>query len=198
MLVSSRSPTSPPVPTPSPFDLLDRLIAHDADAYAELVHAHGPRLLAVASRYLRCQADAEDAVQEAFVNVVRYVAGFNRESKLETWLHRIVVNCALMILRTRRRRPVLTNAEAEMFGEMESPTRPGGGDAPSARVEREEEVRLLREAIGALPPVQRTTFQFRHESGLPIHAIAAMLAVSPSTVKTRLHRARRTLENTLA
>lgn len=198
MLVSCRSSTRPLHPDHPSSDFLDRLIAQDADAYAELVRAHGPRLLSVASRYLRCQADAEDAVQEAFVNVVRYVAGFNRDSKLETWLHRIVVNCALMILRTRRRRPVLTNAEAEMFGEMESPTRRGAVASPSARLERDEEVRLLRESIGALPPVQQTTFQFRHESGMQVHAIAAMLEVSPSTVKTRLHRARRALQSALA
>ncbi len=178
-------------------DFLDRLMAHDDRAFAELVRVHGARLLAVATRYLPCKADAEDAVQEAYVNVVRYIHGFNRASRLETWLHRIVVNCALMILRTRRRRPVLTNAEPETFGSMTSRVRGAAVALAGDRLERDEEQRLFQASLYALPPAQRSALHFRYGSDLPVLAIADMLDVSTSTVKTRLHRARRNLELSL-
>ena len=90
-------------PTRARVDLVDRLVTHDESAFDELVRTYRPRMMAVASRYLPRADDAEDAVQEAFVNVVRSIAGFKRESSLETWIHRVVVNCALMSLRHRRR-----------------------------------------------------------------------------------------------
>jgi len=186
---------SPPVSPSASF--LDRLIAHDDDAFAELVRVHGPRLLAVASRYLPCKADAEDAVQEAYVNVVRYIHGFNRTSRLETWLHRIVVNCALMMLRSRRRRPVLTNTEPETFGGMTSRTHGAAVALPVERLEHDEQRRIFRASLNGLPPTQQSAIHFRYGSNLQVSAIANMLDVSTSTVKTRLHRARRRLKDSL-
>lgn len=197
MLATRRLPAScVPAPPQSP-DFLDRLMARDEDAFAELVRLHGPRLLAVASRYLSCRADAEDAVQEAFVNVVRFIGSFNRESALETWLHRIVVNCSLMMLRSRRRRPLLTNADLAVSGSMASPLRSGAVAAPGEGLENAEQRRLLHVSIRALPSVQRSAFRFRYGDGLRVRAIADVLGVSTSTVKTRLHRARHNLQASL-
>lgn len=100
------------VPIPAVPDLVDRLIARDASAYEELVRAHGPRMLAVASRYLPFRADAEDALQDAFTNVFRLIAAFQRASGIDTWLHRLVVDCALMRLRLRRHQPETSRDEA--------------------------------------------------------------------------------------
>jgi len=197
MLATQCPPAScapaPPVST----ELLDRLLARDEEAFAELVRLHGPRLLAVASRYLSSQADAEDAVQETFVNVVRFIGGFNRESRLETWMHRIVVNCSLMVLRARQRRHLLTNADRMMSEGMASPLRRGAVAAPGKGLEDAEQGRLLQASIHALPPVQRSAFRFRYGDGLQVRAIADVLGVSTSTVKTRLLRARRNLQHSL-
>jgi len=84
--------------------LLAGLRRGDDHAFATLVRQHGGRMLATARRLLRDDDEAEDAVQEAFVSAARAIDGFAGDSKLSTWLHRIVVNTALMRLRSRRRR----------------------------------------------------------------------------------------------
>src|SRR5689334_6179968 len=87
-------------------ELVVRLKAGDEAAFETLVRTHGPRMLAVARRYLSREADAQDALQDAFVNVVRAIGSFAGNSRLSTWLHRVVVNSALMKIRSARRQPV--------------------------------------------------------------------------------------------
>ena len=190
-----RSPVSgasPPAPTSS--DLVDRLIAHDPTAFEELVRLHGPRLLAVATRYLQCRSDAEDAVQETFVNVVRFVHTFNRASAFETWLFRIVVNSSLMILRTRRRKPMLTNADAAMSGDAPTSSRRDAACSRGDGLERAEQGRRISFSLRALPPLQRLAVLRRFRDGEGVPAIASTFGVTTSTVRTWLHRARRSLE----
>src|SRR5215510_12491477 len=85
--------------------LLERLLAGDEQAYEELVRTYGGRMLAVARRFLPVEEDARDAVQDAFLSAFRSISSFEGHAQLSTWLHRIVVNAALMKLRTRRRKP---------------------------------------------------------------------------------------------
>src|SRR6266542_4025914 len=85
--------------------LVMRLKAGDAEAFEEVVRTLGGRLLAVARRFLRDEEAARDAVQDAFLSAFRAIQGFDGHSQLSTWLHRIVVNAALMRMRVRERRP---------------------------------------------------------------------------------------------
>src|SRR5262245_619567 len=85
--------------------LLVRLRAGDELAFEALVRAHGGRLLAVARRFVRDEADAQDIVQSAYLSAFRALPQFAGGCQLSTWLHRIVVNTALMRIRTRRRKP---------------------------------------------------------------------------------------------
>src|SRR5437868_4970464 len=80
--------------------LLARLRAGDGAAYETIVRAYGSRMLAIARRYLRCEQDCADAVQEAFVSAFRAIDKFAGTSTLSTWLHRITVNACLMRLRS--------------------------------------------------------------------------------------------------
>ena len=82
-----------------------RLQAGDDDAYRELLRIHGGRLLAVARRLMRNEEDARDCLQDGFLSAFRGIDRFEGRSKLGTWLHRIVVNTALMRLRSKRRKP---------------------------------------------------------------------------------------------
>jgi RNA polymerase sigma-70 factor (ECF subfamily) len=86
-------------------DLIRRLKAGDEEAYAIVVRTQGGRMLSVARRFLRDEEAARDAVQDAFLSAFRGIHTFDGEAQLATWLHRIVVNAALMKLRTRRRKP---------------------------------------------------------------------------------------------
>src|SRR5262249_42735560 len=85
--------------------LVEALRRGDEAAFAELIRLYGGRLLAVARRMLRVEEDARDAVQEAFVSAFRAIDRFEGGARLSTWLHRIVVNAALMRLRRQRRKP---------------------------------------------------------------------------------------------
>src|SRR5262245_13485830 len=96
---------SAPRPAQDEQALLARLRAGEEAAFAELVHAYGARLLAVARRMLRSEDDARDALQDAFLQAFRGIDRFEGGARLSTWLHRIVINACLMKLRTRSRRP---------------------------------------------------------------------------------------------
>src|SRR5262245_22667814 len=84
---------------------LSALRAGDPAAFEELVRAEGGRLLMVARRLVGNEEDARDALQDAFLSAFRSIDRFQGGSRISTWLHRIVVNAALIRLRTRRRRP---------------------------------------------------------------------------------------------
>ena len=81
--------------------LIERLKAHDEEAFEATVRQYGPRMLATARRLLGNEHDADDAVQQAFISAFKSIGGFNAGAKLSTWLHRIVVNAALAQLRSR-------------------------------------------------------------------------------------------------
>ncbi len=85
-------------------ELVRRLRGGDEQAFEELVSQYAPRMLAVARRFLHGEQDVRDAVQNALISAINAIAVFNEQSRLSTWLHRIVVNASLMELRGRRRR----------------------------------------------------------------------------------------------
>ncbi len=178
--------------------LVIALRSGDEDAYEQLVRAHGGRMLAVARRLLGDSEDAPDAVQEAFVSAFRSIGSFAGQARLSTWLHRIVVNAALMKLRTRRRKPeqpiddLLPTFEAD--GHHREPGKPW---QPAERLEQREVRRLVRENIAKLPDAYRTVLVLRDIEELDTAEVAALLEVNAGVVKTRLHRARQALRTLL-
>lgn len=192
-----------PVPSPerllgpSP-DFIDRLIARDESAYEELVRSHGPRMLAVATRYLPRPADAEDVLQNAFMDVVRFISKFRRASSLDTWLHRVVANRALMRLRSRRRRPETLLEDAALENAGASPRSRRSPESAHDVVALDETRSLVRFAVNRLPEKHRSVLLLRDVESIPLRDIATLLDVGLSTVKTRLHRGRLALQRALA
>lgn len=179
--------------------LLAALRAGDDTAFESLVRRHGGRMLSVARRFLGNDDDAQDAVQEAFLSAFKALAAFDGRSKLSTWLHRIVVNAALMKLRTQRRRPEQSIDELlPKFKEdgHEAAPRPPWGDSAS-NAERAETQQLIREQILSLPETYRTVLLLRDIEEHDTETVARMLDVSPAAVKVRLHRARQALRTLL-
>jgi RNA polymerase sigma-70 factor (ECF subfamily) len=167
-------------------------------AFEELVRTHGGRMLAVARRLLGDHEDAHDAVQEAFVSAFRSIDSFAGQARLSTWLHRIVVNAALMKLRTRRRKPEHPIDELLPAFEADGHRRdPGGPWQPAARLEQRELRRLVHENIAKLPDGYRTVLVLRDIEELDTAEVAALLELDPGVVKTRLHRARQALRTLL-
>ncbi len=181
-------------------ELVARLRAGSDAAYEELVRAQGTRLLAVARRLLRSEEDARDAVQDAFVSAFRSIDRFEGGSRLSTWLHRIVVNAALMKLRSQQRKPQ-TSIEDLLprfleDGHFAEPPAEWQQSADQA-LERRETRLLVRKAIDVLPESYRTVLLLRDIEGLDTAETAEALGVTPNAVKIRLHRARQALRGQL-
>lgn len=187
-------------PPPDESKLLERLRRGEDDAYEELVRVHGGRMLSVAKRMLRNEEDARDAVQDAFLSAFRAVDRFEGGSQLGTWLHRIVVNAALMKLRTRRRKPeepldpLLPRFLED--GHMERPARAWARPADEALASKETR-RMVLDRIAELPETYRTILLLRDVEGLDTDETATALGITPGAVKTRLHRARLALRELL-
>lgn len=185
---------------PTEVDLVARLQSGDETAYEELVRENIGRMLAVARRFLKNEEDAQDAVQEAFVNAFRSIDRFEGGSRLSTWLHRIVVNAALMKLRSKRRRPESSIDELlptfREDGHLEQPSSQWRS-LPDTMVVREEDRVFVREAIDRLPDTYRNVLLLRDIEGLDTAESAAVLGISENATKVRLHRARQALQSLL-
>lgn len=180
--------------------LLGALRAGDARAYEQLVCKHGGRMLAVSRRLLRCEEDARDAVQDAFLQAFRALPGFAGQSCLGTWLHRIAVNACLMRLRSRRTKP-----EESIEPLLPTFLEDGHQAVPAVDwpepcdrlLERQEMRQRVREAIDRLPDTYRTVLLLRDIEEMSTAEVAEALSITENAVKVRLHRARQALRELL-
>jgi RNA polymerase sigma-70 factor, ECF subfamily len=179
--------------------LLDALRAQDPTAPERLVREQTPRMLAVARRLLRNEADARDAVQDAFLCAFRSLARFEQACTLSTWLHRIVVNAALMKLRSRRRRPEepIEPLLPQFLEDGHHASDPSQWLPADVLLERRETRDLVRAAIDRLPESYRTILLLRDIEDLDTEETARALDLTPAAVKVRLHRARQALRTLL-
>ncbi len=182
-------------------DLVRRLKAGDEDAYAEVVRTMGGRMLGVARRFLHDEDLARDAVQDAFLSAFRAIHTFDGGAQLATWLHRIVVNAALMKLRTRRRKPEqsiepMLPAFAENGYHASRPVVAWTTSAEEALLQRETRDRV-RAAIAALPERYRAVLLLRDIEERSTREAADLLGITENAVKLRLHRARQALATQL-
>lgn len=177
--------------------LVARLQAGDPAAYETLVRTHSGRLLSVARRFLPNNEDAQDAVQEAFIKAFRAIGTFEERAQLHTWLHRILVNTALMKIRSRKRRPeesiddLLPTFQADGHQTTES------REWSDAIFERKETAKIVRQAIAQLPDQYRVVLTLRDIEERDTIETAAALGTTTTVVKVRLHRARQALRTLL-
>jgi RNA polymerase sigma-70 factor, ECF subfamily len=180
---------------------LARLCAsRDADAVRHVPACNNQRLFRAAWSILRDRSEAEEAVQAAYVSAFSSMDRFEGRSSLSTWLTRIVVNEALGRLRSEGRRRVRLEAEGVPVLDAYREKLMAGSETPppDAAVAREQLRRILEHAIGGLPEIFRTVFVLREIEGLSVEDTAEALTIPPATVKTRLLRARRKLQEALA
>ena len=181
-------------------NLVQRLRAGDEDAFAEVVRALGGRLLATARRLLGNDDDARDAVQDAFLSSFKSLDGFEGESRLYTWIHRIVVNTALMKLRSRQRKPEESLDELlPQFYEDGHRIDPGREWRETAQEElgRKEIRELVLSNIKALPDSYREVLILRDIEQLDTETTARIIGADSNLVRVRLHRARQALRTRL-
>jgi RNA polymerase sigma-70 factor (ECF subfamily) len=169
-------------------------------AFETLVRVFGGRLLAVARRFTRNEDDARDVLQSAYLSAFQGLEHFEGGSQLSTWLHRIVINTALMRLRSQRRKPEESiegllptfqddGHHVEQFSDWTTPA--------DALLERKQTRATVRACIAQLPENYKTVLMLRDIEELSTDEVARMLSMTPTAVKVRLHRARQALSTLL-
>jgi RNA polymerase sigma factor (sigma-70 family) len=181
--------------------LVARIVGGDTGAFELVMRRHNGALFRAARAILRDDADAEDALQEAYLAAYRHLVEFRGDARLSTWLTRIVINQALGRLRARRRDNVVelhddppadaTVAQGEAMDDSEAAS-------PEAGAMRSQLRRLLERKIDALPLAFRTAFMLREVEEMTIEEAAECLAIPAATVRTRVFRARAMLRASLA
>ena len=180
--------------------LLEGLRAGNERSYEELVRRYGARMLRTATRIVANPEDARECVQESFLRAFKHMDRFEGRSSLWTWLHRIVVNSALLRLRGRRRRP--ENSLDELMPQFDEyacriEPRDRTRESTEALVGRKETRDAVRAAIDRLPEDYRTVLLLRDIEEFDTQETAEILKIRPGAVKTRLHRARSALKKML-
>lgn len=158
--------------------LVGRAADGDLAAFEELFRRHSEAVYRLAVRLLSDRSDAEDAVQEVFVQAWKSLPGFRGESRFTTWLYRITVNRCRRVLRYR---PV-----AAELSDLVADRRPGPAETTMWRAELAAAARALER----LEPRQREVLVLRELAGCSYQQIAAICGLSHAAVRTRLHRAR--------
>jgi RNA polymerase sigma-70 factor (ECF subfamily) len=181
--------------------LLERIGGGDHAAFEGVMRKYNGKLFRVARAILKDDAEAEDVLQDAYLDAYRHLADFRRGSELSTWLTRIVVNHALMRLRREKRRSSIVPFQSTSSPDGESPETQvpdNRSESPSAGAIRAETRRILERRIDELPEAFRTVFVMREVEDMSMDEIAECLSISPATVRTRLFRARALLREGLA
>ena len=190
-----------PLAAASDADLVARTATGDHAAFEALMRRHNSRLYRAARAILKDDAEAEDAVQDAYLDAYRHMAGFRGDSQIGTWLVRIAVNHALMRLRKQKRDSAVVSFrpfDAEDSGDIVSHLPDYPNESPSALTLRSEIRQLIERRIDELPIAFRTVFVLREVEEMSVEETAAALDIPPATVRTRLFRARALLRQALA
>ena len=165
----------------------------DGEAFGLLVNSHARTAFRLAYRLTGNERDAEDVVQESFIRAHRRLPAFEARSNFGTWLHRIVVNCALDALRARdgrgpnRREEPVEIPESLAFQ----------GPSPERLARSSEIRRRLEESMEMLTMQERIAFTLRHHEGRSIEDIGEVLGIQHSAAKHAVFRAVRKLRAAL-
>ncbi len=180
-------------------ELAQRVAAGEEAALRLMMRRHNQALFRTARAILREDAEAEDAVQEAYLKAIRGIDTFRSDSKLSTWLIRITVNEALgRLRRTRRRADVIPLAgDLADGGEMHD-TMDTNARTPEEETLRLESRRIMEAKIDALPEAFRAVFVLRGVEELSVEETATVLGIPEATVRTRFFRARSLLRESLS
>jgi len=171
----------------------------DARALELVMRRHNRLLYRTARSILRDDAEAEDCVQEAYLQAFRSLASFRAEAKLSTWLARIVINQALTKLRRNKKEAgnVPLDNVLDIDGHLPAAATLSESEQPDAAAMRDELRRLLERHIDRLPSAFRTVFVLRALEELSVEETAATLNIPVATVRTRFFRARGLLREAL-
>src|SRR5256886_4860084 len=182
---------------PGDRELVERAQKGDGAAFAQLVERHQRQLYRLALRMTGSEADAQEVLQEAFLNAYQKLPNFRGEAQFSSWLYRIAANSALMRLRRKRRAPdALTDQPLELQGPrfsaegyLDPPPRSDWSQRADEKMMDRELGSAIDQAVAGLPDDYRTVFLLKEVDGLSNEEIAGALELTVPAVKSRLHRA---------
>ena len=182
-------------------ELVERAAKGDESAFERIMRKNNRLLFRTARSILKSDAEAEDALQEAYLRAWRALSTFRADSKLSTWLVRIVINEALGRLRRRKSAQVIPlESVMEPFNRQtqESTEEDDPNQEPDRLAMRSQVRRLMEARIDLLPEAFRTVFMLRAVEELSVEEVAAALEIPEATVRTRFFRARSLLRESLS
>jgi len=180
-------------------EILKKLQAGDGAAFAQLVEEHKNRVLNTCYRFLFNREDAGDLSQEVFIEVYRSIASFRREADLATWIQRIAINKSLDLIRRKKRKKRIAGVRS-FFGMDDAVAAAKAPETtdPSKRLEGEERLRIIREAMARLPEKQRIAFTLSKCDGFGNREIAGVMELTLPAVDALIHRAKANLQKWLS
>ena len=176
-------------------------LAAARERFSELVSRHQRRAARIAYHYVRDAADADEAVQDAFVKAYLHIGTFREELPFEVWFTRILINGCLDRLKAPKRRDRwIASPSIDSSGVERNPADylPSRGPSPEDEVLAAERRRQLNGALTKLPERQRLVFMLSHFEGRSSREVSAMTGLNESTVRVHLFRAIRRLRSLLA
>lgn len=170
------------------FELIQKHVSGSRQAFSDIVHLISSDVLAIAYRYLNNIDDAKDVLQEVSIKLYRKLNTFSHQSKVSTWIYRVVVNTSIDLLRKRKK-----TVEIKDYHKPDNEFKEKIIDD----MDREEKKDMLLKQIEKLPARQKDVVILKHFQGLTILEISKILGCSVSSIKTHLYRAIDALKNEL-
>ncbi|MDZ4787138.1 MAG: sigma-70 family RNA polymerase sigma factor [bacterium] len=178
-------------------ELIESFLAGNQDCYIELTERYTEKVFNLAFRFTRNKEDAEEVIQDVFITLHRKAGAFEGKSAFSSWLYRITVNTALMLIRKRKQTPAISIEEVSPQVK-ETWTGDSSANCNVDYISTQHELRgALDQAIGKLPEEYRSIFLMRDVDGLSNQEVGEVLGMSVPAVKSRLHRARLMLRRKL-
>jgi RNA polymerase sigma-70 factor (ECF subfamily) len=178
--------------------LVKRVQNGDKQAFNLLVQKYQFRIRHLVSRFIKDSSEQEDVVQEAFIKAYRAISRFRGDSAFYTWLYRIAVNTSKNYLVAAGRRPPAQDVLADEFTSVGGTDQLVESNSPEEILQNDELVEAIRQSISTLPEELKEAIQLREFDGLSYEDIAAIMGCPIGTVRSRIFRARATIEQAIS
>jgi RNA polymerase sigma factor (sigma-70 family) len=176
-------------------DIIRLVIEGDSELYSEIIDRYSSKVYSTAYSYTHSQEEAKDLVQEILIKTYNNLKSFKADSKFSTWLYRVAVNTCIDWSRKRKSKAVMTVMSFEDTDIFEIITTDAEG--PEELLLRQENVEVVRNAVGDLPEIYKTVLILYYFEELQVQEICNILDIPRKTIETRLYRAKKILKSIL-